>query len=102
MQILDDQQQPILMRRARHLGTTVLSGACSEAELQLPYLPVLEAIGNHLAGADVEELRTRLGLVRRELAHLFPQLEPEGVNPDVDSSQGRLRLRLGRGSDRCP
>ena len=81
-----------LMRRARHLGTTVLSGACSEAELQLPYLPFLEAIGNHLAGADVEELRTQLGLVRRELAHLFPQLEPEGVNPDVDSSQGRLRL----------
>ena len=81
-----------LQRRARRLGMNVLWGGCSEAELALPYLPFLEAIGNYLAGADIEDLRTRLGPVRRELAHLFPQLEPEGVAPDVDSTQGRLRL----------
>ena len=81
-----------LQRRARRLSMSVLWGGCSEAELALPYLPFLEAIGNFLAGADIEDLRTRLGPVRRELAHLFPQLEPEGVAPDVDSTQGRLRL----------
>jgi len=81
-----------LQARARRLGMQALWGSCSEAELALPYLPFLEAIGNHLAVADIEDLRTRLGLVRRELAHLFPQLEPEGVAPDVDSTQGRMRL----------
>ncbi len=32
--------------RARRLGCVVISGGCSEAELSLPYLPFLEAIGN--------------------------------------------------------
>ncbi|GAC1615475.1 MAG: hypothetical protein NVS9B1_25250 [Candidatus Dormibacteraceae bacterium] len=81
-----------LQQRARRLGMSVLWGGCSEAELALPYLPFLEAIGNYLAGADVEAVRSRLGPVRRELAHLFPQLEPAGVAPDVDSTQGRMRL----------
>src|SRR5438552_18657609 len=38
-----------LTRRALRLGCTVMSGVCSEAELSLPYLPFLEAIGNHLS-----------------------------------------------------
>ena len=41
-----------LSNQARRLGTVVLSGVCSEAELALPYLPFVEAIGNHLAGED--------------------------------------------------
>src|ERR1700730_10637065 len=59
-----------LQRRARRAGMRTLWGGCSEAELALPYLPFLEAIGNYLAGEDVEALRARLGPVRRELAHL--------------------------------
>jgi len=43
--------------RASRLGCGVLSGGCSEAELSLPYLPFLEAIGNHLATADLVVLR---------------------------------------------
>ncbi|MGZ4140036.1 MAG: ATP-binding protein, partial [Actinomycetota bacterium] len=35
-----------LERRARSIGSEVLSGGCSEADLSLPYLPLLEAIGN--------------------------------------------------------
>jgi class 3 adenylate cyclase len=81
-----------LQRRARRLGMNTLWGGCSEAELPLPYLPFLEAIGNYLADTDVEALRAKLGPVRRELAHLFPQLEPAGVAPDDDSTQGRLRM----------
>ena len=82
-----------LMRRARKMGMTVVMGACSEADLALPYLPFLEAIGNHLAAADLDDIRRKLGPVRRELAHLFPQLEPEGVAEVVaDQTQGKLRL----------
>ena len=82
-----------LMRRARKLGMTVVLGGCSQADLALPYLPFLEAIGNHLAAADLDEVRRKLGPVRRELAHLFPQLEPEGVPVDAtDQTQGKLRL----------
>src|SRR5579864_6029287 len=35
-----------LRRRAESLGAAVLWGGCSEADLALPYLPFLEAIGN--------------------------------------------------------
>jgi predicted ATPase len=81
-----------LGQRAARLGMTVVFGGCSEAELALTYLPFLEAVGNHLAASDLETVRERLGPVRRELAHLFPQLEPEAVPPDIESTQGRLRL----------
>jgi predicted ATPase len=81
-----------LGERALRQGMSVLLGGCSEAQLALPYLPFLEAVGNHLAASDLETVRERLGPVRRELAHLFPQLEPEAVAPDVESTQGRFRL----------
>jgi class 3 adenylate cyclase len=81
-----------LAERAARLGMTVVVGGCSEADLALPYLPFLEAVGNHLVASNLETVRERLGPVRRELAHLFPQLEPEGLPPDVESTQGRLRL----------
>src|SRR6185312_12600066 len=63
-----------LAARARTLGCTVLAGGCSEAELSLPYLPFLEAIGNYLARTDAPELAKRLGPAADELAQLFPQL----------------------------
>jgi len=70
----------------------VLWGGCSEAELALPYLPFLEAIGNYLAEVDLDQVRQRLGPIRRELGHLFPQLDPEGSGQDDDTMQGKLRL----------
>jgi class 3 adenylate cyclase len=78
---------------AQRAGTVVMEGSCSEAELALPYLPFLEAIGNYLTIADLDMLRERLGPFRRELAQLFPQVDPEAAHGDGgDPTQGRLRL----------
>lgn len=79
-----------LSERGEKLGATVLFGGCSEAELALPYLPFLEAIGNHLSRADVAALRERLGPAAAELAQLFPQLGAAG--PAQPDQTGKLRL----------
>ncbi|MCA1832286.1 MAG: AAA family ATPase [Actinobacteria bacterium] len=85
-----------LMRRGESLGCTVLIGGCSEAELALPYLPLLEAIGNYLAGADLVALRERLGSAVRDLAQLFPQFALDGdAGGDRDSTQAKVRLYEG-------
>src|SRR5438270_519105 len=63
-----------LAKRAQRLGWAVLWGACSEAELPLPYLPIVEAVGNYISLQDSERLASILGAARRELAQLFPQL----------------------------
>ncbi len=82
-----------LQRRAQQIGMTALWGGCSEAELALPYLPFLEALGNYLTTSDLDQVRQRLGPVRRELAHLFPQLEPESETRELgDPTQAKLRL----------
>lgn len=80
-----------LASRARTLGCTVVSGACSEAELSLPYLPFLEAIGNHLQTEDLVQLRERLGSAADELAQLFPQMGRPIAVPG-DTAQAKLRL----------
>ncbi len=80
-----------LIRRARRLGCTVMSGGCSEAELSLPYLPFLEAIGNYLAAQDLTALRDRLGPAADELAQLFPQMG-RAQPPTGDPLQAKLRL----------
>jgi len=80
-----------LTARANRLRCVVMSGACSEAELSLPYLPFLEAIGNRLTSEDLDALRTRLGSAADELAQLFPQLgrpQPTGG----DATQAKLRM----------
>lgn len=80
-----------LAAQARRLGCVVVSGACSEAELSLPYLPFLEAIGNHLETVDLEQTRARLGQAADELAQLFPQMgRPSAVGGDA--AQAKMRL----------
>jgi class 3 adenylate cyclase len=81
-----------LQRRAAKIGMTTLSGGCSEADLALPYLPFLEALGNYLTAANLEDVRRELGSLRRELAHLFPQLEPDALRDTGDPTQAKLRL----------
>jgi class 3 adenylate cyclase/tetratricopeptide (TPR) repeat protein len=82
-----------LSRQARRLESAVLWGACSEAELSLPYLPFVEAIGNYLADQDVNELAARLGPTSGELAQLFPQFQAAGgAPPTSDPGQAKLRL----------
>ena len=80
-----------LATRARSLGCVVVSGACSEAELSLPYLPFLEAIGNHLETEDLRLLRERLGPAADELAQLFPQMGRASAQAG-DAAQAKLRL----------
>jgi class 3 adenylate cyclase len=80
-----------LSDRAVRLGCTVMSGVCSEAELSLPYLPFLEAIGNYLSGQDLAALRERLGSAADELAQLFPQMgRPQAAGGDPIQSKLRL------------
>ncbi len=69
----------------------MLAGGCSEAELSLPYLPFLEAIGNHLGRIDATELAHRLGPAADELAQLFPQLgRPAAAVTDATVAKMRL------------
>src|SRR6185437_3689490 len=78
---------------ARRLGWNVLWGACSEAELPVPYLPVVEALGNYLSTQDIAEISASLGGARRDLAQLFPQLGTDEVAAPVgDPGQAKLRL----------
>src|ERR671933_2742564 len=63
-----------LATRARRLDWQVLWGACSEAELPLPYLPIVEALGNYLSGEDVERLAGLLGAAGDAPAPPFPPL----------------------------
>jgi class 3 adenylate cyclase len=82
-----------LAKRAQRLEWEVLWGACSEAELSLPYLPLVEALGNYLSRQDGGRLAGLLGAARRELAQLFPQLGTDDVTTPVgDPTQAKLRL----------
>ncbi|HEX6547968.1 MAG TPA: AAA family ATPase [Candidatus Dormibacteraeota bacterium] len=80
-----------LSRRAERLGCVVMSGGCTEAEVSLPYLPFLEAIGNHLSRSDIASLRAALGPAAQELGQLFPQL---GVSPAAGGDPVHSKLRL--------
>jgi tetratricopeptide (TPR) repeat protein len=82
-----------LAKRAERLHWDVLWGACSEAELPLPYLPLVEALGNYLSLQDTARIAGLLGPARRELAQLFPQLGgDDAVVPVGDPAQAKLRL----------
>ncbi len=83
-----------LIARANKIGAAVMEGTCSEAELALPYLPFLEAIGNYLQTTDLNRLREQLGpLLAAELGRLFPALGGHNEPPNAaESSESRLRL----------
>ena len=83
-----------LQQRAQRAGTLVMLGTNTEADLSLPYLPFVEAIGNYLAQADVEAIKLRVGPAAcRQLAQLLPQMEIQTtlVEPG-DPAQAKLRL----------
>jgi class 3 adenylate cyclase len=82
-----------LAREARELGCAVLSGGASDAEVALPYLPFVEAIGNYLDEQDVDRLREALGPALGELGQLFPALAGDRMpEPSRDPGQAKLRL----------
>jgi class 3 adenylate cyclase len=80
-----------LGERARGIGSTYLTGGCSEAPLALPYLPFLEALGNYVARADLVALRRRLGHSAAVLGNLFSRLGP-APSEAGDPSQAKLRF----------
>ncbi len=82
-----------IAREARELGCTVLAGGCSDAELALPYLPFVEAIGNYLDDVDQGQLAETIGPGIAELGQLFPQLA-RGAAPDGSPDPGQAKLRL--------
>ena len=82
-----------LARRAHKLGCDVLWGSCSQADLPLPYLPFVEAIGGRLDAQDVGVLRAELGPMVAQLAQVFPQLgEGPGPTEGGDPAQAKVRL----------
>ena len=83
-----------LAREARELGCAVLTGGASDAEVTLPYLPFVEAIGNYLDEQDIARLREALGAASLgELGQLFPALAGDRLpEPSRDPGQAKLRL----------
>ncbi len=82
-----------LGHEAEKLGCTVLAGGCSDAELSLPYLPFVEAIGNYVDGLDQDRLADALGPGLAELAQLFPQVgRGDAPERSTDPAQAKLRL----------
>jgi class 3 adenylate cyclase len=82
-----------LVREAAELGCAVLSGGASDAEVTLPYLPFVEAIGNYLDEQNLDRLRDALGPALGELGQLFPTLGADRLpEPSADPGQAKLRL----------
>jgi DNA-binding SARP family transcriptional activator len=54
-------------------GAVVLAGRCDQ-HLGVPYLPLREAVGRHLAGYPSERLRSLLGPRTAELLRFWPEL----------------------------
>lgn len=72
---------------------TCLWGGCSRAELALPYLPIVQAVGGYLATADLSQVRLTLGSLANELSRLFPQVAPtEAGDTGADPRDRKLRL----------
>jgi len=61
-------------RRAEERGATVLYGGASEAEGMPPYLPFLEALGQHIRVATPGEVREQTGVMASVLGAILPEL----------------------------
>lgn len=82
-----------LERRAHEDRMKSLWGGCTPADVALPYLPFVEAIGSYLASADLDWLGSRLGPGRLALAPLFPQFDPTPERVAITSpAESKLRL----------
>jgi predicted ATPase/DNA-binding CsgD family transcriptional regulator len=82
--------------RAHAAGARVLHGAATEAEGMPPYLPFLEALGQHIRAAPPDQLRAQTGANASILASLLPELHIRlGKLPRTHAlppEQARLRL----------
>ncbi|HEX5442099.1 MAG TPA: AAA family ATPase, partial [Ktedonobacterales bacterium] len=82
--------------RAHAAGARVLHGAATEAEGMPPYLPFLEALGQHIRATPPDILRAQTGANASILASLLPELPARlGELPRIHTlppEQARLRL----------
>ena len=83
-------------QRADQTGAHVLRGGASEAEGMPPYLPFLEAVGQHIRAATPDELREQVGAMASVLSTILPELslclgEPPS-SYSLPPEQARLRL----------
>ena len=82
--------------RAEHAGAVVLWGGASEAESMPPYLPFLEALGQHIRATTPDELREQTGAMASVLATILPELsvclEHLPSSYPLPPEQARLRL----------
>jgi DNA-binding CsgD family transcriptional regulator len=85
----------IALRTARD-GAVVLRGGNSEAEGMPPYLPFLEALGQHIQITPLDSLCEQVAAAPQVLASLFPELTVRLGDLAVPSTsppeQARLRL----------
>jgi DNA-binding CsgD family transcriptional regulator len=83
-------------RCAERSGAAVLRGGASEAEGMPPYLPFLEALGQHIRAASPDELLMQTGEMASVLATILPELSLRlGELPSsyvLPPEQARLRL----------
>lgn len=82
--------------RAEQAGAVLLRGGASDAEGMPPYLPFLEALGQHIRTASTDALRQQAGVLAPVLATILPELTerlgaPEST-PTLPPEQSRLRL----------
>jgi predicted ATPase/DNA-binding NarL/FixJ family response regulator len=85
-----------LAAHARQQGVPVLRGGASEAEGMPPYLPFLEALGQHIRTATPHSVREQAGALASVLATILPEFPlPLGELPvsyPLPAEQVRLRL----------
>ena len=81
---------------ARQQGVPVLRGGASEAEGMPPYLPFLEALGQHIHTATPNIVREQAGTLASVLATILPEfpllLGELPVSYPLPAEQARLRL----------
>jgi predicted ATPase len=92
----------VFARRATEQGATVLRGGASQFEGMPPYLPFLEALGQHIRSTSVERLRVEVGALAPILSTILPELPAHLNEPAVSFTlppeQARLRLFEAVGS----
>ena len=88
--------------RAASDGAAILRGGASEAEGMPPYLPFLEALGQHVQTARLDELQEQAGNLSPILATILPELRLRlGEMPasyPLPPEQARLRLYEAAGA----
>lgn len=88
--------------RVERTGAAVLRGGGTEAAGMPPYLPFLEALGQHIRMAPLEQLREQAGAAVTILAGILPELPARlGELPPaypLPPEQARLRLYEAAGA----